>query len=306
MKDLIKLEGYSEKEILDFLKLASQIKKDPHEYTEKLKGKVLVMLFAKPSLRTHLSFDVAMHKLGGHAIYYNLENSPLGKKESIKDGAHVMSRYVDVIMARLYEHTNMVALANHSAVPVINGLDDLFHPCQALGDLLTIKEHFGKLKGLRLTYLGDADANVIHDLMYACAKTGIHLMISCPKKIEFLPNETIFKLAKKFAGKTTLILEHNPKKAVEKAQIIYTDSWMSYHIPESQRKRRIRLLKKYQVNEKLFNISKKAVFMHCLPAERGLEVTDAVIDSKRSIVFQQAENRLWIQMAILLVLLKKE
>ncbi len=297
MKHLITLKNYSEKEILELIELAEKIKKNPENYSERLKGKTLLMLFAKPSLRTHLSFDVGMYKLAGHAIYYDLSNSPLGKKESIKDGAKVMSRYVDIIMARLYEHKDMENLAKNSNVPIINGLDNFEHPCQVLGDLLTIKEKFGKLKGLNLTYMGDANNNVTHSLVYGCAKVGINLIISCPNQKEFLPNEIVFK-------KNKVKIEYDPVKAVKNADIIYTDSWMSYHIPESQMKRRINILKKYQVNGKLFNLNKKMVFMHCLPAGREYEVTDDVIDSKRSIVYDQAENRMWIHMAILLKLLE--
>ena len=302
MKHLISLKDYSEKEILEIISLAEKIKKNPKKFKNKLQNKMLLMIFAKPSLRTHLSFDVGMNKLGGHSIYYNLADSVLGKKESIKDGAKVMSRYVDIIMARLYEHKEMEELARYSNVPIINGLDNEEHPCQALGDLLTIKEKFKKLKGLTLAYLGDANNNVTHSLMYACSKVGMNMIISCPNKKEFLPNSRVLKEAKK-KGKIEIIFD--PKQAVKNADIVYTDTWQSYHIKDSEMKSRVKILKDYQINNRLFNINKKALFMHCLPAGRGYEVTDGVIDSKRSIVYDQAYNRLPIQQAILLKLLKK-
>lgn len=307
MRHLIKLEEYSEDEILEFINLASEIKKDPKKFENKLNGKTLLMLFAKPSLRTHLSFDVAMYKLGGHSIFYDLSNSSIGEKESIKDAVIVMSRYVDIIMARLYDHKNMAELVRYSNVPIINGLDNLFHPCQVLGDLLTIKEKLGRLKKLKVVYLGDANNNVTHSLMYGCSLLGINLTISCPNKKEFRPNKTILDLSLKFAkgSKSKLEIEKDPKKAVKNADVLYTDTWMSYHIPKSDEKRRVRILKKYQIDKKLFGISKKAIFMHCLPARRGDEVTDDVMDSERSVIYDQAENRLWIQMAILLKLLEK-
>lgn len=297
VKHLISLKNYSEIEILDIISLAQKIKKQPKNYSTKLKGKTLLMLFAKPSLRTRLSFEIAMLQLGGHAIFYDIANSPLGKKESIKDGAKVISRFCDAIMARLFEHKDMQELAEYSNIPVISGLDNQEHPCQILGDLLTIKEKFKKLNNLTIAYLGDANNNITHSLIYACKKLRIKLIISCPNRKKFLPNKELFT-------KKDYIYIKKPKKAVLKADIIYTDTYQSYHIPENEIKSRVRKLKKYQINEKLFNINKKALFMHCLPAVRGEEVTDEVIDSKRSIVYDQASNRLPIQQAILLKLLK--
>ena len=304
MKHLTSLENISKKEILEIISLAEKIKKSSKKYSQKLKDKTLLMLFAKPSLRTHISFDLAMYKLGGHSIFYDLSNSPLGKKESMKDGSIVMSNYVDIIMARLFEHRDMQLLAKYSKVPIISGLDNEEHPCQILGDLLTIKEKFKRLKDLNLTYIGDANNNVTHSLLYGCSKIGMNVAISCPKNKEFMPNPEIVQKAKKQSNAKISII-HNPKKAVENADIIYTDSWQSYHIPDSQMKRRVSILEPYQVNNKLLSLNKKMLFMHCLPAGRGMEVTDEVIDSKRSIVYAQAYNRLPIQQAIILKLLNK-
>ena len=286
MKHLLSLKDYTREEILDFISLAEKIKKRPRKYSKKLRGKTLLMLFAKPSLRTHLSFDVAMYQLGGHAIFYDLSHSVLGEKESIKDFSKVTSRYVNVIMARLYEHEQLEELAKYSSVPVINGLTNFSHPCQILGDLLTIKEHFRKLDGIKLIFIGDADNNITTSLIYACPKVGIKLNIICPKELK-----------PKIPGKYSL--SFNPKDA--KGDIIYTDTWNSYHVEKSQYAKRKKLLKPFQVNKKILGNAK---FMHCLPASRGEEVTDEVMDSKQSLVYDQAENRLYIEKAILLKLLK--
>ncbi len=295
-KDLLSLKDLSGKEILALVGLAEKIKHNKKKYENYFHRKTLLMLFSKPSLRTHLSFDIGMYQLGGHAIFYDLHDSTLGKKEAIKDFARVVSRYVDCIMARLYSHKDLVELAKYSTVPVINGLTNLYHPCQILGDLLTMKEHLSSFKGKKVVYLGDANNNVTHDLIIACDKLGIKITISCPETKEFLPN-------KEAIGNLKYNFEENPKKAVENADIIYTDTWMSYHIPESKKKARMAKLKSYQINEKIMNISKKAKFMHCLPAHRGDEVTDDVMDSPRSIIYDQAENRTYAEKAVLIKLL---
>ncbi|MFH1592568.1 MAG: ornithine carbamoyltransferase [Candidatus Woesearchaeota archaeon] len=297
MKHLISLKDLSKKEILGLVDSASKIKKTPKKYSSELKGKTLLMLFAKPSLRTRLSFEVAMLKLGGHAIFYDIANSPLGKKESIKDGAEVISRFCDAVMARLFEHKDIVELAKYSDIPVINGLTNQMHPCQILGDFLTIKEKVGRLNKLKICYIGDGNNNVTHSLIIGCGKLGIDIVVCCPNKKEFLPD-------KKVIGNLRYKYEKDPKKAVKNCQILYSDSWMSYHIPEPQKKKRVAILKPYQVNKRLFDVNKKVLFMHCLPAGRGYEVTDDVIDGKRSIVYLQAENRMWSEMGILLKLLK--
>mgnify|MGYP001600806170 FL=1 len=286
MKHLLTLKDFSREEILDFISLAEKIKKKQKKYSRRLSGKTLLMLFAKPSLRTHLSFDVAMYQLGGHAIFYDLSHSVLGEKESIKDFSKVISRYVNVIMARLYEHSQLEELARYSLVPIINGLTNFSHPCQILGDLLTIKEHFGKLEGIKLTFIGDADNNITTSLIYACPKVGIKLNIVCPKQMK-----------PKVPGRYSL--SHNPKDA--KGDVIYTDTWYSYHVEKSQYARRKELLRKFQVDKKLLG---RAKFMHCLPASRNEEVTDEVMDSKQSLVYDQAFNRLPIEKAVLIKLLK--
>lgn len=292
MRDLLSLNDWSVTDINDVLIKAEKLKRS-REHKEILKGKTLLMLFAKPSLRTHISFDVAMYKLGGHAIYYDLGHSTLGEKESIKDFSKVISRYADIVMARLYKHSDILEMAKYSDVPVINGLTDWYHPCQVLGDFLTIKEKIGRLHGKTIAFLGDANNNVAHSLILEGERTGTEIVISSPNKKEYLPNPAAIGNAKYWH-------EENPERAVKNADIIYTDTWMSYQVPKDQEKRRIKDLKKYQVNSKLLNINPKSLFMHCLPAKRGMEVTDEVMDSKRSIVYQQAENRMWSEMAIIL------
>ncbi len=296
-KDLLSVNDLSKKEILDVISLAEKVKKDPRKYYLKLKNKVLLDIFEKPSLRTRLSFEVAMYQLGGHTIYYDLSGSPLGKgKESIEDTARVVSRYVDVIMARLYSQDDLLKLAKHSSIPVISGLTDYEHPCQILGDLLTIKEKLKKLNNIKIAYFGDAKNNVTHSLIFACSKLGIKLSIACPKEMQ--------PLSSVLGNSKNVEVTQEVSKAIKNANIVYTDSWMSYQIPKSQHVKRVKILMKYQVNSSLMEKAPKSLFMHCLPAMRGEEVTSGVIDSKRSIVFDQAHNRLFIQKAILLKLVK--
>ncbi|NCN99007.1 ornithine carbamoyltransferase [Candidatus Pacearchaeota archaeon CG10_big_fil_rev_8_21_14_0_10_35_219] len=291
-RDLLSLEDWKKSDISDVIIRAEKLKRN-RKTVNVLNGKTLLMLFAKPSLRTYLSFDIAMYQLGGHAIFYDLSHSTLGKKESIKDFSKVIARYSDVIMARLYEHKQIEEIAKYADVPVINGLTNYYHPCQVLGDFLTIKEKLGGFQKKKIAFLGDANNNVVHSLILEGNRTGTEIIISSPDKKEYLPNPKV--IAK---GKYKYIKD--PKKAVKDADVIYTDTWMSYQVPKSQEKKRIKMLKPYQVNGKIFNINKKAIFMHCLPAKRGHEVTDDVIDSKRSVVYQQAENRMWSEKAVLL------
>ncbi|OYT41468.1 ornithine carbamoyltransferase [Candidatus Pacearchaeota archaeon ex4484_26] len=305
-KDLLTLKEISKQEVLSLINLSLKIKKRPRAFENKLHNKTLLMLFEKPSLRTHLSFEVAAFKLGGHTIFFDLQGSPLGKgKESISDTAKTFSHYIDIVVARLFEHSKIEELARNASVPVINGLTNFSHPCQILSDLLTIKEKFGKFKGLKLTYLGDANNNIVHSLLFALPKLGMDLTIICPKKKEFQPQEKALRVGKILAkkNKTKLLVTSNVKQ-VAQSNIIYTDTWMSYHIPKSQKKRRVQALKKFQVNKKIMELAGKPIFMHCLPATRGMEVTSEVIDSKQSIVFTQAENRMHMEKAILLWLLK--
>lgn len=308
-KDLLSLAELRSEDVLAIIDLAEKIKKNPLNYSQKMAGKTLLMIFEKPSLRTRVSFEVGMTQLGGHAIYYDLATSPLGKKETIEDTAKTASRYVDIIMARLVKFDDCKKLAENSSVPVIDALSDLNHPCQILGDLLTIRERFGTLQGLTLTYIGDCKNNVTYSLMHGCALMGMNVRVCCPDSDEFRPDQKIVAEAKEIASKNNCRLEiiHDPLIATTGADIIYTDSWMSYHVPKELMELRKEKLMPFQVTSQLMGFAKPtAVFMNCLPAMRGMEQTAEVIDGSQSIVFDQAENRLHIQKAIMLKLLKIE
>ncbi len=306
-KDLITLKDFTKQEILELIKKAEKIKKNPGKYSNLLKNKSMLMFFEKPSLRTRVSFEVGMTQLGGHAIYVDTKTAPIGEKESVSDTAKVASRFCDIIIARLYSHKNIEELGKYSTVPVINALTDFSHPCQALSDLLTIKEKKKTLK-IKLAYLGDANNNVTHSLIYAAAIVGFDIAIGCPK--EHSPAPIVIKeseqLLKKYNNKNKIEVTDKAEEAVKDADVIYTDSWMSYHIPKEQINERIKIFKPYQVNKALMKKAKKdAIFMNCLPALRGYEQTADVIDSNQSVVFDQAENRLHMQKAIILKLLGK-
>jgi ornithine carbamoyltransferase len=274
------------------------------EIPARFPGRVLAMVFQKSSLRTRLGFETAMAQLGGHAI--NLEDHQIGmsKREATKDVARVMSSMVDAIMARVYAHQSVVELATHSAVPVINGLSDWAHPCQAVADLVAIREHFGKLAGLRLGYVGDAN-NVARSLMLACAKSGMSFCIASPAGYGM--DEGILQQANsmRIANSTVVSACHKPAEAVAGADVIYTDVWTSMG-QEAEAAERDKAFVGYQVNGDLMRQAKPtAVVMHCLPAHRGCEITDEVVDGPQSIIFQQAENRLHSQRALLEVLLSR-
>jgi len=308
-KDLLDLTSFNKEEILDIIHLADKIKHHPGHYSQKMKGKTLLMIFEKPSLRTRVSFEVGMTRMGGHAIYYNISTSPMGKKESVADTAKVVSRYVDIIMARLFAQRDLIEMADNSSVPVINALTDFAHPCQILADLQTIREKKGTLQGLKLTYFGDAKNNVTHSLLYGCSLLGMDISVGCPQGSEYEPLPEVLQKAREIAQNSgaRITLTYNAQEAVRDADIIYTDSWMSYHIPEEQKERRKSVFMPYQVNSILMSSAKPgAVFMNCLPAMREMEQTAEVIDGPQSIVFDQAENRLHVQKALMLKLLKME
>ena len=306
MKGLLSFQGWDRKIMEELISHAAKIKKNPKKYYDLLKNKTMLMIFEKPSLRTRLSFEVGMAQLGGHAIYLDVKDSPLGEKESIEDMAKVSSRYCDIIMARMFQHENIIKLAKNSAVPVINGLTNTFHPCQILSDLFTIHEKKKKLKGIKLAFVGDGNNNITHSLLEGCSAVGMDISIGCPKK--FMPLPWVISLSQKNAKKSgsKIKILHDAKKAALNADIVYTDSWMSYHIPKEQEAGRLKAFKPFQANKGLMSYAKKdALFMNCLPAMRGYEQTAEVIDGEQSIVFDQAENRLHMQKAIILKLLNK-
>lgn len=290
--NLLTLDDWSSKDIESVLDLAQAIKKDPKKYYNTLTNKTLAMLFWKTSTRTRISFESAMTQLGGHAQYldWRTTNLALG---SLKDEIKCISRYVDVIMARVYGHADIEAIAEASSVPVINGLSDMYHPCQVLADLLTVKEKFNRLKGLKLAYVGDGN-NVCNTLLIGCAKAGVEISVATLKGYE--PNKKVVEIAKKISK---VSLFNKPEEAVKNADVVYTDTWVSMG-QESDKEKRINDFKGWTVDSRMMKLTKNAYFMHCLPAHRGYEVTDEVIDSDRSIVYDQAENRLHAQKAILL------
>ena len=272
--------------------------------TNALAGRVLGMIFEKPSMRTRMSFQAAMIQAGGQAMDIRGPEIGLGKRESIKDVALVMSRYVDAIMIRTFAHKNVRLLARHADVPVINGLSDYAHPCQALADVFTIREKLGSTRNVRVVFVGDGN-NVARSLAMLCAKLGMTFVLSAPKGHEF--DESFLKtVAKKLRTKPKIRLTRDPHKAVEKAHIIYTDVWASMG-QEDEAKRRAKLFRPYQINAALMrHAPKDALVMHCLPAHRGDEISDSVMDSPRAIVYDQAENRLHVQKGLLFFLLGVE
>ncbi len=305
MKDLLSLENISKNEISALITVAQDMKKNPKKYENSLKAKTLLMLFEKPSLRTRISFEVAINKLGGRAIVMETKNAPFKEKESISDTAKVSSRYCDAIMARLFSHADIEEMALNATIPVINGLTNTFHPCQILSDLFTIYEKKKSLNGLKLCFVGDGNNNITHDLLLGCAEMGIEISVGSPKEMQ--PDPKIVQKAKDKAknNKSKITITNNAQEAAHGADILYADSWMSYHISEEEKEKRFKLLLPFQVNAALMKKAKKdALFMNCLPAQRGVEQTAEVIDGKQSIVFDQAENRLHMQKAILLTLLK--
>lgn len=283
---------------MEILKLASKLKqelKKSGRNRQYLENKTLVMIFEKPSLRTRLSFEIAMTQVGGHAIYLAPADIGMGVREPVKDIAQVTSRMGDIIMARTFKHKTVTELAKNSQVPVINGLSDWEHPCQILADLLTIQEVKGKLKGLKVVFLGDSENNVTHSLALAANKLGINFSTGSPRG---------YWLNKKISQTVNCLETDDPQKAVRGADVVYTDTWISMG-DEAQKKQRLKIFPKYRVTSKLMKLAKKtAIFMHDLPAYRGNEVEAAVIDGPQSVVYQQAENRLHAQKALLVWLLK--
>jgi ornithine carbamoyltransferase len=303
-KDFLAVSDYFPADLQGMLNLAVRLKKERETggNIPVLKGKVLAMVFQKPSLRTRVSFDMAMRHLGGDALYLSPNEIGLGQRESIADIARVLSGYVDAIMARVFEHQHVVELARWSSIPVINGLSDYNHPCQAMADALTIFEHFGKLKGLNVVFIGDGN-NVAVSLMHVCAKLGANFTLACPEGYDILPKA--LEIGHKFASDSgsSITIQRNPHAAVDGADVIYTDTWTSMG-QEAETIKREAIFPPYQVNEKLVSeASAGVVVMHCLPAHRGHEITDEVADGPHSLLFPQAHNRLHAQKAILVELL---
>jgi ornithine carbamoyltransferase len=301
-KHLISIRDFTVQDVSEVFRLAADMKSAPEKYRAVLAGKTLALLFDKPSTRTRVSFQVGIFQLGGLALQLRTSDLQLGRGETLADTARVLSSYVDAIVARTGAHADLVELAKHARVPVINGLTDLLHPCQALSDYFTLAERKGNLQGRKITYVGDGN-NMCHSLLYGANKVGMDIAVATPAGYE--PKSIIVKSATreaKTAG-VTVVLTHDPVAAVQGADAIYTDTWVSMG-QEGEEQARQQALRGYQVDAELLSKAKAdATFMHCLPAHRGQEVTDDVIDGPQSAVWLQAENRLHVQKAILYLLM---
>ena len=300
MKDFISLHDFTKEQILDMLKLAIKLKSELKSGIAHpiLKGKTLGMIFTKSSTRTRVSFEVGMTQLGGYPLFLSSADIQLGRGESIYDTANVLSRYLDGIMIRTYAHSDVTDLAKYATIPIINGLTDLLHPCQVLADLQTAYEHKGKLEGLKLAYLGDGN-NMAHSLLYGCAKTGMNIAVATPEG--YMCDSEVVENAKSDAKQSgsEVIITNDPEEAIKNADVVYTDTWVSMG-QEAEKEQRLKIFTPYQVNEKLFSkAADDAIFMHCLPAYRGFEVTEGVIDGAHSVIFDEAENRLHAQKAVM-------
>jgi len=304
MKHLIDLIDLSQEDVEKLFTLAEKLKRElkagiPHPL---LRGKTLGMIFSKSSTRTRVSFEVGMYQLGGYAIFLSSSDIQLGRGETIHDTAKVLSHYVHGIMIRTYKHSDVLDLARYGTIPVINGLTDLMHPCQVLSDLFTVYETKGRLKGLKLAYVGDGN-NVANSLLHGCAITGMDISVASPRGYEC--DAAIIEQARNAARKSgsRVVLTEDPEEAIRDADVVYTDTWVSMG-QEAEKDLRIRLFMPYQVNSRLFSLAKEdAMFLHCLPAYRGYEVTEDIIDGPNSYVFEEAENRLHVQKAVMVALM---
>ncbi|MCX5711361.1 MAG: ornithine carbamoyltransferase [Candidatus Omnitrophica bacterium] len=301
-KDLISIKDLSSAQIENIFSLTGQLKKNRLKFNKVLSGKTIALIFQKPSNRTRVSFQVGMYQLGGNSIYLSPSEINLGVRESISDVAKTLSRYVDGIVLRTFEHKTVVDMANAASIPVINGLSDFSHPCQALADVYTVKEKLKKLKGKTLVYVGDGN-NVCNSLLFACAKAGLNMNVGAPKGYQ--PDKKVLEESIKLAqaSKASIKLFDNAIDAAEGSDVLYTDVWASMG-QEKETEARKKIFKEFQLNAKLLKSANKGcLIMHCLPAHRGEEITAEVIDSKNSVVFDQAENRMHVQKAVLIKLL---
>jgi len=301
MNNFLHVNDLSKDSLIDILEKSSWIKNkfNNRDDYRPLSGMTMAMIFAKPSARTRISFETGFYRLGGHALYLGPNDIGIGKRESVADVARVISRFNDIIMARLFDHNHVLELAEFSSVPVINGLTDFNHPCQIIADLFTIKEKLGRHQDFTLSYVGDGN-NIVHSWLELSMIIPIKFNIVCPEN--YCPDLNLVNKAKE-KGISDINIEHDPFIGVKDSDIIYTDVWASMGQKEEAETRK-KIFEPFQVNEKLFNATNKnTLFMHCLPAERGVEVTDEICDSSNSIIFEQAENRMHAQNAIVLKLL---
>jgi len=297
--DLLRDLDLTDEELLHLLDLAAEVKQSPRDYARALDGKSIALLFEKPSLRTRLTFELAIKQLGGDALFVD---GPIGVREPLKDVARNLDRWVDGIVARVFQQATVEGLAEWSSVPVINALSDLYHPCQALGDAQTLREHFGELKGRKVAFIGDGN-NVAHSLMLTSLRLGADFAIGCPEG--YTPDPDIVAQAEGLAAVSgaSLLITHDTAQALAGAHAVYTDVWASMG-QEQELSERKKSFHAFQVDDELFAQARSdAIFMHCLPAKRGEEVTDSIMEHRRSAIFDQAENRLHAQKALLLMML---
>jgi len=302
VRHFLTLTDVSERELQGLLRSAAIAKRQRARRSTALAGKIVALVFQKPSMRTRVAFEVAVLQLGGSVIYLGQEDIQLGQREPIKDVARVLSRYVDAIVARTFSHGDVEEFARYAAVPVINGLSDSVHPCQALADLLTIQEAFGRLKGVRVAYVGDGN-NVLHSLLQGCGMMGAHVTVATPPA--YRPDPAIWRETVRLGKRhgASLQWDPDPRRAVRDADVVYTDVWVSMG-QERQRTQRVNAFTRYQVNTALLKHALRGYrIMHCLPAHRGEEITEQVMESKQSLIFAQAENRLHAQKALLTFLM---
>ena len=300
-KDFLHVNDLNESEFNELIDIAHSVKKKFKHNIEylPLSRKTMAMIFAKPSARTRISFETGFFRLGGHALFLGPNDIGIGKRESVADIARVLSKFNDIIMARLFDHSHILELAKFSSVPVINGLTDHNHPCQIVADAFTIIEKKGTLKDLKISYVGDGN-NIVHSWFELAMVTPINLTVICPE--DFKPNLDLFEAVKQ-KGISNVEIQHDPLDAIQGSDVVYTDVWASMGQKEEAEKRR-QVFQNYQVNQNMMNnANSDAIFMHCLPAERGVEVTDSVCDSPNSVIFDQAENRMHAQNAIILKLM---
>jgi ornithine carbamoyltransferase len=304
MKHLLSDFDLSRDEVHEILKLSERIKRNPEKYGDSLKGKTLVMLFELASLRTRISFEAGMNRLGGHAIFYSIEGGGFTRSETLEDGVKNLNKYVDCIMARVLKQEAIERIGAAATIPVINGMTEVYHPCQNLADLLTIQEKKGELEGLKIAYVGDGGCNTANSTMIGCSSVGMDVTVVCPDYPKYSPSpEILSKIVEHSGGEITV--SHDPAKGVAGANVIYTDVWVSAGM-EEEKKQRMEAFPPFQVNSKLVSRAKPdSIVMHCLPAHRGYEITSEVMDSANSVVFDQAGNRMHAQNGLLFWLLKK-
>ena len=300
MKHFLHISDYTTEELWEIMELAKSVKKKFHNREDypHFKNKSLAMIFAKPSARTRVSFETGFEWMGGHALFLGPNDIGIGKREAIKDISRVFSRYNDMIMARLFDHKHIIELAEHSSIPIVNGLTDYNHPCQIMTDIFTVWEHLENIDNIKIVYMGDGN-NIVHSWLHLAMRFPLEFVCCCPEGYE--PDKKTVDDAKA-AGISKIEISHNPAKAVKDADMIYTDVWASMGQKEEAEERE-KKFRPFQVNQELMNLTgKETLFMHCLPAERDREVTDEVVEADYSIVFDQAENRLHIQNAIMIKL----